>query len=48
MVDADNFYSAICMLCYRSDHLQQLIKTLNNNNIIYHLTPLVKVGDQPE
>jgi hypothetical protein len=32
----------------RSDHVQQLLQTLNKHDIIFHKTPLVKVGDQPE
>jgi hypothetical protein len=35
-------------LSCRSDHVQQLIQTLNKHDIIFHQTPLVKVGDQPE
>lgn len=31
----------------RSDHVKQLLQTLERH-VVWHLTPLVKVGDQPE
>jgi hypothetical protein len=33
---------------HRSDHVKQLLRTLNKHNIVWHLSPLVKVGDDSE
>lgn len=33
---------------FESDHVKQLLQTLEKHNVVWHLTPLKKVGDQPE